>query len=1809
MPLEVLLDLIRKQYSPLEGQALVSSLQQDPLLWQFAQNEEKSLRYFHETKPDLKSFRPGNIVTWLINKTLEESVENLLELETPLSDDLKSRSSQAFDTVINTGLPPADLLTAGLIALTLREKRIQKGNWKGISSETFVSSRQQDTTKLFQIWRTPFACLFSLCPDFDDFIVDFLHSDNQKVVLASIPTIIHTFLSNALTEQETLDHIHGLLVNRSIDLQLEGLKWLETFKRIHLRKTLARNLLETRKNIDYFASVYSDLEAFRTAKPDRDPLENEIRYTLPEDLNRMGAFYYYSGDVQKSAEAYQNASDLLRFLASQTLFQSIKSQKGQVSPSLWMGLMSSVPNSKTAKYYYIQSLIDIGQYEEAQDKLDTLADSSEKQMLALQIEQKTGQKELFDIKSLKEIPEKNNQKSTSTAPYYVHQASFGEIERLVEVIKSQKEIQPVIKLVDQLLQNNYHDLDLVKQIRNIYESTQDYDKALDLTAYLERREPDQNHHKSVLARLYSKKNRWEETYTILQEFIKSTSSPEVEDLERFAESALKTGRVDTAISICQNILKKEAQNTKALILLGESFMGKGDIIKAIQHMEQVVEMIPEEPDTWLTLAHLWEENGQADRAFEILNEGVVALPAEPKLLHRLGKVYLQRGSPFEALSYLQKANDLDPENLNVRLDLAKAYYQLGQYDAAWNLLEPFKSDYQQYPEMSRLMGHLLLSMGDKDTAEPILLFAADHFPEDTSTVLKAARLVLEKHETSFDKLPEEELDYITEILKKASDLNPGQSSLKLHLADVERLTGNYQQALESYRDLSDEMSSQKTSDNWRLDYGLGKTAIALGEFEMGLAALQDAGSKQPENLLILHGLVEGYQKANLISKANDLAQASLKLAPEELQNILWYANYKNKNNEPEEAIKALKDALKINQNQPKIKLQLAKIFISTGSHEEAKSILTDLIVGSDIQPEELHQAAYACVRMNEFNLAISALEKALEKVNTYKPVYLLDLASVYLLIDQPKKALELLNIDQDSLQKFPQISLLKSDILSNLGQYQLAYNTLASFEENAAEALNQETEIIDENLSPLLYTKDFTFTGFLYRLGQLNRVLGNFDLAKMYLTEAVNQCPEDDKIQCAKFDSFIQTFDHERIRKEFNFGTDIEFEKGALNVDYLDIICSKAEWLITQGTSEDAETLINKLSPANRTYPRYLAIQSRLSAIKGDFEAAKNYYNEANEVYNSTLADLQSKDLQIQFRKLRNLVSIAEAAREQEEELPAVRIHEKAWHILDNQPFYNWLFAESLIQAAENQQKARALSIRNHSPGESILSEDYRKVSQLLLENLKQHLPKDAFLCCEARILAAFSGEWPMNLNSDVCLESPERAVSVILFTKDDSLVKNIIETYPNHPEVLQAYGIYALKNNKPKAEQYVAKALEFDTSNPINHALLAMLQKDQPEQAIRSIQTALEFWPEEPEWHAFAADLYLKIGKKEMAAKHISLALENQPDNADFWQRSAEINLQTNNLVYAKQDLERSASLNSNNINIWVKMADVNRRLGYVHEATENIHNASKLMPDDINIAMKEVQFLLDTNQFGQAEEAAEELVKKEGNCSDAYILLARSQAKQGKFDQAFETLNKASRQSPENHEIVLETLKIRKDQEGAESVLPDLIKLAQEKPDDPAVLTTLTDWLIQTNRLKKAEETAQTILKILPGQAQVHLMLGRLQRKNGQLDQALSHFSDAITINPNLIDAYIEMGKTYQDRRDLEKAIQIYRKGSEADASDPRPYYYAGMALKECKDYTAAEGMLKQAKKYAPNDPNIVRQLGMVTALNLINNLREAS
>jgi len=47
--------------------------------------------------------------------------------------------------------------------------------------------------------------------------------------------------------------------------------------------------------------------------------------------------------------------------------------------------------------------------------------------------------------------------------------------------------------------------------------------------------------------------------------------------------------------------------------------------------------------------------------------------------------------------------------------------------------------------------------------------------------------------------------------------------------------------------------------------------------------------------------------------------------------------------------------------------------------------------------------------------------------------------------------------------------------------------------------------------------------------------------------------------------------------------------------------------------------------------------------------------------------------------------------------------------------------------------------------------------------------------------------------------------------------------------------------------------------------------------------------------------------------------------------------------------------------------------------------------------------------------------------------------------------------------------------------------------------------------------------------------------------------------------------------------------------------------LMLKEAKDYTGTEALLRKSAQLAPDDVNIKRQLGAVIALNLVHNAQE--
>ena len=1795
MSLEPLFELIRERFSPSEGKTVLTALKQDPLVWQFVSKGADSHAYFDTFASDVSAFSPGRIAAWVVEQKMGVTLGDLTNLETVLPDDVKLSGRNMFEATFNSGLAPIDLYSAGLLALTLRERRKIKGNWQGTANEILFKQGPSSIEKNVRIWGSPLACLISFIPDIDDLWLDFFQTNTGTK--AVIPMMAHGLLSNPFTEKEVLNRLFTMTSGSDIDVQLEVLKYLTAQNRPELTKTLAQHYMQVKKNVDFFSKVFAEIETLESDPIGADPLQKPIRFSLSEDLNRIAAFHHFNNDDRKARETYRTAGNVLGSIKAQTLFQSVMSSNDPDVKSSWIEIINQYPHSHQAKVHYINFLIENKDFDEAVRLLKELQDSPEKSWLSYLLSNKDHDQPI-PLPISHALFSNDQQDQVQSPGYFVHSPTFGLHKQILR--KLARKDAPHHEGIN--IEINQVDPETVAIARDILMNSGQYDQAIELTAYLDLVEPEDPTHHQQLARLYGLAERWPQAYSAIQQIVKSKTEPSTEDLLLFAKAALQTDHADMAISICQNILKRNENQPEALVLLGEGFWQKGDSVKAIQHLEKVVETIPEEARTWLALARIWQSNGQHDRALDALHKGALAIPDNPEILRELGNHHLIHQSPAEALTYLKKAYEADRENSAGQISLAQACYQLGEFDQAWALLQPYVENYQQRPDTARLLGQVLLGMGHDLKAKPILCFAASQFTDDLETVSAAARLVITEAETTPAENHSEELTQIKTILAKSLKAHSEDFSLKCDFADVTRLTSDHQRALELYSELLEEESFTRSANAWRCQYGMGRSALALGKHEIALAALQEAMSLGSENTIIHHALSEAYAASDLPEKAGEAARTALKLNPASLPNILWYVQFQMENGEPDEAIMALSEALLIAPNHPELQLWLAQSLASVGEIQDSEKNIQNLLENSTASVKTLHKGAYIGLQINQPELAIRALEKAVHLSESVDPLLLMELAGAYLTMNQRRKALETLNLSKEQRLTYPQLALLRADILNQLGQYELALETLNDISGLAEESLAEsQTGLDDIARSPLLYTSDFSLKGYFHRLGQLHRISGSLDQAVTFLQRALELDSSDDRAHLAYAETEYIRMNFEQALDIAN-GASVNHPSNAL----LELTCLKAEVFLHLERLDEAKALMDSLPTQMKSHPRLLALKSRVAGIQGDMDQCKAYLEQAYQEYTAQEISTSVED---RLAQIMTLNSLAEAAITLQNYALAIQLLQKAVSDTNDQPLFSWRLAAAFLEGAELQRKADILAITTHSPGTQFLSQDNYAQFNQHLEQVKTCLQQEAWLCLNARGVAAFEGEWPLRLNLDHCLNDPISASAVIINSDDDEIVRKALEAHPNHPLVQQAYGLNALRYAKVDGIPAVEKALQADPTDSINHALLAYLNKDNPETALSAIKVALNLWPDESEWHMFAAELEKQAGNQEAASDHIARALSLNPDNSSHWQRSAENKALNNDLVEAKEDLEKSISLQSDDIASWLKLAEINWKLGEKFEAVNNVRKARELDPDNKEIALKEAQLDLDQNRFEDARSKANLILKKDDRNEMALIIYAKSLAKQGHFEEALSTLSKSLDKYPDRPNLSLESLRIKKEMEGIEPILPDLIILAEANPENPEVLTTLTDWLIQSNRIEKAAETAQTILRILPEEARVHLMLGRLQRKSGQLDQAITHFSDAIVYDPCLVEAYLELGKTYQERRELDEAIHAFQQGSKADSSDPRPYFYSGMALKECKDYVGAEKMLRQAKRHAPDDANIIRQLGVVTAMNLINNLREKS
>jgi tetratricopeptide (TPR) repeat protein len=439
---------------------------------------------------------------------------------------------------------------------------------------------------------------------------------------------------------------------------------------------------------------------------------------------------------------------------------------------------------------------------------------------------------------------------------------------------------------------------------------------------------------------------------------------------------------------------------------------------------------------------------------------------------------------------------------------------------------------------------------------------------------------------------------------------------------------------------------------------------------------------------------------------------------------------------------------------------------------------------------------------------------------------------------------------------------------------------------------------------------------------------------------------------------------------------------------------------------------------------------------------------------------------------------------------------------------------------------------------------------------------------------------------------------------------------YPYHP-LVQGQLALTLLEQQPDEALYAANAAVENRSvtntcgiAPLLHALLALCQQSLGElaNAYQSLLTALADWDDEPSWHTMAADICLSQDDPTPATRHMEKAIKLEASNPHYQLKLGKVYLRIGATKQAVQALEAASQLTPNQVEPWLALAETHLQLNNLTLAANNADQAIALQPGQIEPQLLRAEIALQAKEPQAAYKHVLSALRIQSDDSQALHLLGKILAALDRVPEAMQALEKAAQTSPDPLPLLLERIRIMRKFQGNEDALNELHNLTSQIPDDVSILKLQAEILADMGQDEAAIQAAQRALQSANGalenkqRADLHHLAGRLLRRSGHLDQAVHHLSESVQLNPAHLDYYMDLGQTYQERRQYDCALQVYQQAIQVAPQDPRPYHQASLALKGTKDYTSAEKMIRQAAILAPENVRIQRLLSSLVAVNLV-------
>lgn len=383
---------------------------------------------------------------------------------------------------------------------------------------------------------------------------------------------------------------------------------------------------------------------------------------------------------------------------------------------------------------------------------------------------------------------------------------------------------------------------------------------------------------------------------------------------------------------------------------------------------------------------------------------------------------------------------------------------------------------------------------------------------------------------------------------------------------------------------------------------------------------------------------------------------------------------------------------------------------------------------------------------------------------------------------------------------------------------------------------------------------------------------------------------------------------------------------------------------------------------------------------------------------------------------------------------------------------------------------------------------------------------------------------------------------------------ENVIAVNPTDVLAYNHLGtIYAAQNNHEKAVATYKRGLQIDPNHPIIQFNLAKSLEAMHDDtsAIQAYDAALRAKPGWQEAVIEYAKILLNHRKTRLAGELVQNAIGLHPQDFGLYAQMGQILMRQSNFEKAASSFEIANRLVSGNAENLKNLAEAFEKLGKKEEAVLTIKKAESVEPEDEKIKKSAASILLTAEKYREAAEVIRQLGSANKNDCETLDLAGQYSILIGRNDSA---QNFAS-------------------------------KIKKIDPDYVIYLYSFASRFFQKGNLEAAKENVKAFIDENMKNIPAWLLLGQIDEKLGNSEEALDDFSTAVAFDPNNFLAE-KLAKELGNKIDSEKTSRDEKKPDDSALSGSQEISLDEFGFGDDENAASEEKSL-ETHEPAPDEP----------------------